>query len=69
MKLAWLDDLSAMQSIPLPQTPVGRLTVIDISWRDSLMEHVVKFVLHHAGLLKSLKAAGKATRLRRLCSS
>ena len=57
-KVAWLDDTSAFASVITPEVPAGKLTVIDVSWRDSLTPNIIKFALHHAGVLRSLKAAG-----------
>ena len=58
LRLRWLDADSAMQGIEVPGTPAGKLTSIDLSWRDDLAPNVVKYCLHHAGTLKTLRVAG-----------
>jgi hypothetical protein len=50
-----------MEGMQVPGTPAGKLTCIDLSWRDDLAPNIAKYCLHHAGTLKTLKVAGIST--------
>jgi hypothetical protein len=58
VKAKWMDEQSIQQGIRVPQMPDGKLTSIDLSWRTDLAPNVLQYVLHHAGVLKTLKLAG-----------
>ena len=61
VRLRWLDANSSMEGMQVPGTPAGKLTCIDLSWRDDLAPNIAKYCLHHAGTLKTLKVAGIST--------
>jgi len=62
VKQAWFDAASHMMGFTVPDAPAGKLVSVDISWRDDLTPNVLQYILHHAGMLKILKAAGVSTR-------
>jgi hypothetical protein len=55
----WLDAAASSKCLT-PTIPKGRLTSIDLSYRD-LAPSVFEYTLHHAGVLKLLKVAGIST--------
>ena len=61
LRQAWLDPGSIQQGIKVPVRPAGKLMSIDLSWRDDLDPNMLQYVLHHAGVLKTLRVAAIAT--------
>lgn len=54
VRQSWMDTASASLGVKVPDVPAGKLVSIDLSWRDNLAPNVVKYVMHHAGVVDIL---------------